>query len=83
MGLGSVHSVTGRCPLVLVKQSIDMSEQTYRTIGALLGLALGIALMLVLGLRGIAFSALFGAGGCVAGAITAERIYASNRRQDR
>lgn len=60
-----------------------MTEQTYRTIGSLLGLAMGITLMMLLGLRGIAYSALFGAGGCVAGAITAERIYASGRRRDR
>lgn len=60
-----------------------MTEQTYRTIGSLLGLAMGIALMFLLGLRGIVPSALLGAGGCVAGAITAERLYASNHRRNR
>lgn len=60
-----------------------MGEQTYRTIGSLLGLAIGIALMYFLGLRGIVLSALFGAGGCVAGAITAEKIYASSKKRDR
>jgi hypothetical protein len=60
-----------------------MSEQTYRTIGSLLGLAIGIALMYLLGLRGIVPSALFGAGGCVAGAIIAEKLYASSKKRDR
>ena len=82
MGLGSVHSVIGRRRIV-GETEIDMTEQTYRTIGSLLGLAMGIALMMLLGLRGTTSSALFGAGGCVAGAITAERIYASSRRRDR
>lgn len=60
-----------------------MSEQTYRTIGSLLGLAIGIVLMFALGFRGIVPSALFGAGGCVAGAIAAEKLYASSRKRDR
>ncbi len=52
-----------------------MTEDTYRTIGALSGLGFGIGLMMSLGLAGILPSAIFGAGGCVIGAVTAERIY--------
>ncbi len=52
-----------------------MKEETYRTIGALVGLALGIGLMQVLGLSGVLFGAVFGAGGCVTGAVTAETIF--------
>jgi hypothetical protein len=57
-----------------------MTEQTFRTIGALTGLAIGIGLMVALGFRGILPSALFGAGGCVLGAMTAERIHRSYHR---
>ncbi len=60
-----------------------MTEQSYRTIGSLLGLAIGIALMYLFDLRGIVPSALFGAGGCVTGAITAEKFYAASKKRDR
>ena len=60
-----------------------MTEQTYRTIGSLLGLVSGIALMYVFGWRGIVPSALMGAGGCVAGAVTAEKLYAARVKRDR
>ncbi len=56
-----------------------MSQETYRTIGAIAGLGLGIIATVALGYNGqIIPSALFGAGGCVAGAVTAERLYARN-----
>lgn len=55
-----------------------MTLQTYRSIGALIGLAIGIGVMLTLGIRGIIPSAIFGAGGCVAGGVTAEQIYRWN-----
>ena len=60
-----------------------MTEQTFRTIGSLLGLAIGIALMLLVGVRGSVPSALFGAAGCVTGAGAAEKIYASSKNRNR
>jgi outer membrane lipoprotein SlyB len=53
-----------------------MTQDTYRTIGALTGLAAGVLLTVAVGYSGqIIPSALLGAGGCVAGAIIAERIH--------
>jgi hypothetical protein len=60
-----------------------VNRDRYRTIGALLGLAAGWGLMRGLGLSGIAVAAVFGAGGCVAGAIAAEKVYAWNQRGSR
>ncbi len=57
-----------------------MNEDRYRTIGALLGLAAGWGLMVGLGFSGMVPAAVLGAGGCVAGAIAAERFYAWNQR---
>ena len=56
----------------------NMTEERYRSIGALVGLGLGIGLMIALGFGGIVPAAVFGAGGCVAGAIVAEKIYRWN-----
>jgi hypothetical protein len=56
-----------------------MSEDSCRSIGAIIGLALGIVLMRVLDLSGMVAAALFGAGGCVAGAVTAEKLHAWNK----
>ncbi len=53
-----------------------MTEDTFRTIGAIIGLSAGIGLMLAMGFSGIVFGALFGAGGCVSGAVTAEKLHA-------
>lgn len=53
-----------------------MTRESYRTIGALIGLAAGIAVTVGLGLTGqLVPSALFGAAGCVAGAIIAEKLH--------
>ena len=57
-----------------------MNKDRYRTIGALLGLTTGLGLMMGLGFSGVLPSAVFGAGGCVAGAIAAEKFYAWNQR---
>ncbi len=57
-----------------------MNKDRYRTIGALLGLAAGVGLMRVIGIAGIIPAAVFWAGGCVAGAIAAEKLYAWNQR---
>jgi len=53
----------------------EMTQDRYRSIGSLIGLALGIVLMLALGWSGVVPSAVLGAGGCVCGAITGERLY--------
>ena len=54
-----------------------MNEDTYRTIGAIIGLAAGIGMMITLGMSGMVPGALFGAGGAVAGGICGEKLYAS------
>jgi hypothetical protein len=53
-----------------------MTEDRYRSLGAILGLAIGVGLMVGLGYGGVVPGALFGAGGCVTGAIASEKLYA-------
>ena len=60
-----------------------MSEDNYRSIGSLIGLLAGVGLMRWLGYSGMVAGAAFGAGGCVAGAIAAEKLFAWNQRRDR
>ena len=55
-----------------------MTRDHFRTIGALVGLAAGIALMILLGFRGMVSNAIFGASGCVLGGITAEAFHAKS-----
>lgn len=58
-----------------------MSESNYRRIGALLGLGVGFALTFALGFAGqLVPGALLGAGGCVAGAMIAERLHAGRHQ---
>ncbi|EMB16789.1 MULTISPECIES: hypothetical protein [Rhodopirellula] len=52
-----------------------MSRDNYRTIGAIVGLALGIGVMFLFGMSGIVAGAAFGAGGCVIGGIAGEQIF--------
>ena len=52
-----------------------MSRDNYRTIGALAGLAMGVTVMYLLGQSGLVAGAIFGAGGCVLGGITGEKVY--------
>ena len=58
-----------------------MSEDNYRSIGSIVGLAAGIGLMISLGFAGMVAGAAFGAGGCVAGAIAAEKLFAWHQRR--
>ncbi len=58
-----------------------MSEEIYRSVGSIVGLVLGIVLMRSLGFGGIVSGALYGAGGCVAGAVLAEKLYAWKGRR--
>ncbi|KLU06593.1 putative signal peptide and transmembrane protein [Rhodopirellula islandica] len=52
-----------------------MSRDNYRTVGAIVGLALGIGAMFLFGMSGIVPGAMFGAGGCVIGGIAGEQIF--------
>lgn len=52
-----------------------MTEDTFRTIGAVTGLILGIGLMMGLGYTGMVPGAIFGAGGTVAGGMSGEKFY--------
>lgn len=58
-----------------------MNRDRYRSLGALLGLALGVMLMLVLTSGGMIPGAVFGAGGAVLGGIGGEQLHAW-RQQD-
>ena len=59
-----------------------MSEQHYRSVGSIIGLVAGLGLMVLFGYAGMVPGALFGAGGCVAGGITGEKVFAWNQRRD-
>jgi outer membrane lipoprotein SlyB len=52
-----------------------MNRETFRSIGAISGLALGIILMFSLGMNGLVAAAIFGAGGTVIGGMIGERIH--------
>lgn len=52
-----------------------MNRETFRMVGALLGLAVGLITMTLLGMGGIVPAAIFGAGGCVVGGIGGERMH--------
>ncbi len=49
-------------------------RDTFRSLGALSGLACGLGLMWLLGLGGTVPAAIFGAGGAVMGGMSGERI---------
>ena len=51
-----------------------MKTETSRSIGAIIGLTLGITIMWSLGLEGLIPGFIFGAGGAVAGGMTGERF---------
>lgn len=57
-----------------------MSEDTYRSIGAISGLVIGMVVMFSLGFGGMIPGALFGAGGAVAGGICGEKFYTSRNK---
>jgi outer membrane lipoprotein SlyB len=57
-----------------------MRQDTYRKIGAISGLAVGMFATFALGYGGhIVPSALLGAASCVAGAMLGEQVYARSR----
>lgn len=56
-----------------------MTRENYRSIGAIIGLATGLLLMVGIGLGGMIPGALFGAGGAVFGGISGERLFDMRR----
>jgi outer membrane lipoprotein SlyB len=57
-----------------------MTEESSRSVGAILGLVIGLGLMFLLGFGGMIPGALFGAGGAVAGGVTGEKVFAWMKR---
>ncbi|MDG2220799.1 MAG: hypothetical protein P8L85_05430 [Rubripirellula sp.] len=57
-----------------------VSRDTYRSIGAILGLGTGIVIMSGLGFSGLVAVSIFGASGCVAGGVAGEQLHAKRRR---
>jgi hypothetical protein len=51
-----------------------MRTDTKRSIGAILGLSIGVSVMWMMGLGGLVYAFIFGAGGCVMGGMIGERI---------
>ena len=51
-----------------------MQVETYRKIGALIGLSLGFGLMYALGTVDLVRAFCFGVGGCLVGSLTAEAV---------
>lgn len=58
-----------------------MSRESYRSIGAIFGLAIGFALMKLAGQSEIVPGAIFGAGGALAGGIIGERVHTLRNRK--
>lgn len=57
-----------------------MSRDTARSIGALIGLSIGVLVMWSLGYGGVMPLFLFGASGAIAGGITGERMVGGTPR---
>lgn len=60
-----------------------MKRDTKRSIGAIIGLTLGLTLMRFLGLDGLVYAFIFGAGGTVVGGMIGERWKAPRDDQRR
>ncbi len=59
-----------------------MSRERCRSIGAVIGLAIGIGLMyFVFAMQGVLPGAIFGAGGALLGGITGERVHLIRNRK--
>jgi len=57
-----------------------MNRERFRSLGAIIGLAAGFAIMFLLGLTGLLWGAFFGAGGAVLGGMSGERLYDRGQR---
>ncbi|MBB3208997.1 outer membrane lipoprotein SlyB [Rhodopirellula rubra] len=55
-------------------------RDTFRTVGALTGLCVGLSLMWLMGMGGLIPAAIFGAGGAVIGGLTGERVHDRGER---
>jgi outer membrane lipoprotein SlyB len=57
-----------------------MTRETYRRIGAIAGLTIGLLITIAIGYGGqLIPGAILGAGGCVLGAVIAERMHPGSR----
>lgn len=57
-----------------------MTRETYRRIGAIAGLTIGLIITISIGYGGqLIPGAILGAGGCVLGAVIAERMHSGSR----
>ena len=52
-----------------------MTQDRYRSIGAIAGLAIGLGIMIAIGRGGMIAGFLFGAGGAVVGGIIGEKMF--------
>ncbi|TWU45914.1 hypothetical protein Q31b_10900 [Novipirellula aureliae] len=57
-----------------------MTKETYRSIGAIVGITIGVFAMWLLNFGGLVPGFFFGAGGAVVGGISGERIFARMNR---
>ena len=53
-----------------------MTQERYRSIGAIAGLVIGLGVMFAIGRGGMISGFLFGAGGAVVGGIVGEKVFA-------
>ncbi|TWT83144.1 hypothetical protein CA13_46070 [Planctomycetes bacterium CA13] len=53
-----------------------MNRDNYRSIGAIIGITLGVTVMFALSFGGLVAGFFFGAGGAVLGGMSGERIFA-------
>ena len=52
-----------------------MSRDRFRSVGAILGIGVGLTLMVAVGPGGVIGGAIYGAGGALAGGILGERVH--------
>ena len=57
-----------------------MSQENYRTICSITGLAIGVALMIIFGFEGLVPGFFFGAGGAVVGGMIGDVLFARSQR---
>jgi len=60
--------------------NLHMTQETYRSIGAIVGVIIGVVSMALLGFSGLIAGFCFGAGGAVLGGILGERVYSMRHK---